>query len=30
MPNAGRLMLGVNDNELGDNNGAFTVAVRKQ
>ena len=30
MPNAGRLMLGVNDNELGDNSGAFTVAVRKQ
>ncbi len=30
MPNDGRLMLGVNDNELGDNSGAFTVAVRKQ
>jgi hypothetical protein len=30
MPNAGRLMLGVNDNEVGDNSGAFTVAVRKQ
>jgi hypothetical protein len=30
MPNAGRLMLGVNDNEIGDNSGAFTVAVRKQ
>jgi len=30
MPNAGRLMLGVNDNEMGDNSGAFTVAVRKQ
>jgi len=30
MPNAGRLMLGVNDNAIGDNSGAFTVAVRKQ
>ena len=30
MPNDGRLMLGVNDNEMGDNGGAFTVAVRKQ
>jgi hypothetical protein len=30
VPNAGRLMLGVNDSELGDNSGAFTVAVRKQ
>lgn len=30
MPNDGRLMLGVNDNELGDNAGAFTVVVRKQ
>jgi hypothetical protein len=30
MPNDGRLMLGINDNELGDNSGAFTVAVRKQ
>jgi PA-IL-like protein len=30
MPNDGRLMLGVNDNEVGDNSGAFTVAVRKQ
>jgi hypothetical protein len=30
MPNDGRLMLGVNDNEMGDNSGAFTVAVRKQ
>jgi hypothetical protein len=30
MPANGRLMLGVNDNEMGDNSGAFTVAVRKQ
>jgi len=30
MPNDGRLMLGVNDNELADNSGAFTVTVRKQ
>jgi hypothetical protein len=30
MPNDGRLMLGVNDNELGDNSGAFTVTVVKQ
>jgi hypothetical protein len=29
MPNDGRLMLGVNDNELGDNSGAFTVTVTK-
>src|SRR5262249_62294550 len=29
MPNDGRLMLGVNDNEVGDNSGAFTVAVTK-
>jgi hypothetical protein len=30
MPADGRLMLGVNDNELGDNSGAFAVVVRKQ
>jgi hypothetical protein len=30
MPANGRLMLGINDNELGDNNGAFTVVVTKQ
>ena len=30
MPNDGRLMLGVNDNEIGDNSGAFTVVVRRQ
>jgi len=30
MPNDGRLMLGVNDNELGDNSGAFTVTVSKR
>jgi hypothetical protein len=29
MPADGRLMLGVNDNELGDNSGAFTVVVTK-
>jgi hypothetical protein len=29
MPNDGRLMLGVNDDEPGDNSGAFTVAVTK-
>jgi hypothetical protein len=29
MPNDGRLMLGVNDNEYGDNTGAFTVTVTK-
>ena len=29
MPNDGRLMLGINDNELGDNSGAFTVTVTK-
>jgi hypothetical protein len=29
MPNDGRLMLGVNDDEPGDNSGAFTVAVSK-
>jgi hypothetical protein len=27
MPDSGRLMLGVNDDELGDNSGAFTVTV---
>jgi len=30
MPADGRLMLGVNDNELGDNSGYFSVTVRKQ
>ena len=30
MPASGRLMLGVNDNEFGDNSGAFTVIVTKQ
>ena len=30
MPASGRLYLGVNDNELGDNSGAFTVIVTKQ
>jgi len=30
MPASGRLFLGVNDNELGDNSGAFTVIVTKQ
>jgi hypothetical protein len=30
MPASGRLYLGVNDNELGDNSGAFTVVVAKQ
>ena len=30
MPAAGRLYLGVNDNEIGDNAGAFTVVVAKQ
>ena len=29
MPNDGRLMLGVNDDEYGDNTGAFTVTVTK-
>jgi len=29
MPNDGRLMLGVNDNELADNSGAFTVTVTR-
>ncbi len=30
MPASGRLMLGVNDNELTDNSGFYTVAVTKQ
>jgi hypothetical protein len=30
MPASGRLMLGVNDTELSDNSGFFTVVVRKQ
>jgi hypothetical protein len=30
MPASGRLMLGINDNELGDNSGFFTVTVTKQ
>ncbi|HEY6213462.1 MAG TPA: LecA/PA-IL family lectin, partial [Vicinamibacterales bacterium] len=30
MPQNGRLFLGVNDNELGDNSGAFTVAITKR
>jgi hypothetical protein len=30
MPAAGRLFIGVNDNEIGDNSGAFTVVVAKQ
>ena len=30
MPASGRLMLGVNDNELGDNSGFYTVTVTKQ
>jgi len=30
MPASGRLMLGVNDNELKDNGGYFTVAITKQ
>ena len=30
MPASGRLMLGVNDNELGDNGGFYTVTVTKQ
>jgi PA-IL-like protein len=30
MPADGRLMLGVNDNELGDNSGFFSVIVTKQ
>ena len=30
MPASGRLMLGINDNELSDNGGAYTVVVSKQ
>ena len=30
MPASGRLMLGINDSELGDNSGFFTVTVTKQ
>jgi hypothetical protein len=30
MPAAGRLMLGINDNELADNGGSYTVVVTKQ
>ena len=30
MPAAGRLMLGINDNQFGDNSGFFTVVVTKQ
>jgi len=30
MPNAGQLMLGVNDNELGDNSGFYSVVVTRQ
>jgi PA-IL-like protein len=30
MPASGRLMLGVNDNELADNGGSYTVVVSKQ
>ena len=30
MPASGRLMLGINDNELGDNSGFFSVVVTKQ
>ena len=30
MPASGTLMLGVNDNELGDNSGQFTVAITRQ
>ena len=29
MPASGRLMLGINDNEIGDNSGFFSVAVTK-
>jgi hypothetical protein len=29
MPNDGRLMLGVNDDEVGDNSGSFTVSVTR-
>ena len=30
MPASGRLMLGVNDNELSDNSGFYTVTIKKQ
>jgi PA-IL-like protein len=30
MPASGRLMLGINDNEIADNGGAFTVVVTRQ
>ena len=30
MPASGRLMLGVNDNEIADNSGAFSVVIAKQ
>jgi hypothetical protein len=30
MPASGRLMLGVNDNELNDNSGFYSVTVTKQ
>lgn len=30
MPASGRLMLGINDNELADNSGSYTVVVTKQ
>jgi hypothetical protein len=30
MPASGRLYLGVNDNELTDNSGSFTVVVTRQ
>jgi PA-IL-like protein len=30
MPASGRLMIGVNDNELADNSGSYTVVVAKQ
>jgi len=30
MPASGRLMLGINDTEVGDNSGAFTVVVTRQ
>ena len=30
MPASGRLMLGINDNELGDNSGFYTVTVTRQ
>ena len=30
MPADGRLMLGINDNEFGDNSGAYSVTAKKQ